>query len=323
MPGATPIIVFAYKRPDLLRNTLESLALNAPAAQCPLHIHCDGPRTDASAADIEAIRQVRAIAHAAQGFASVEVRAAEVNKGLARSVIDGVTEVIDRHGRAIVVEDDSLLSPHFLRFMIDALDLYEQHERVFSIGAWNYFNGPDGAPENFFIRYPDSQAWATWKRSWDLFDQDGPRLMRRLKQGGLLRKLDADGRVKEYARMLADQVAGRIDSWAIRWTANCILQDKLAFFPATSLVRNVGIGPGATHEAGGHDHNRDLRLADAPVPVRPMEVRETSWALEAWAAYRKSRLHPRPLNPTLKDRFWWALPAGVRRWHQRRRKGRA
>src|SRR5690606_15272744 len=149
------------------------------------------------------------------------------NKGLARSVVEGVTDVIGRHGRAIVVEDDSLLSPFFLRFMNDALRLYADREQVFAVGAWTYSGGPEGAPSNFFLRYPDSQAWATWKRSWDRFELDGRRLMRDLKARDLLRRLDADGRMVYFSRMLADQVAGRIDSWAIRWTANCVLQGKV------------------------------------------------------------------------------------------------
>ena len=127
--AAAPVIVFAYKRPQLLEATLRSLAANDLASTSQLHIYCDGPKADASAADRASIQAVREIAHSAAGFAGVRVIAAERNKGLARSVIDGVSEVLRQHDRVIVVEDDVALSPFFLRFMNDALDRHATNER--------------------------------------------------------------------------------------------------------------------------------------------------------------------------------------------------
>jgi hypothetical protein len=315
-----PIVVFAYKRPLALRRMLQGLAQNDLAKESTLLVFCDGPKPDASEQDRKAIQQVREMAASMQGFAAVEVIAAPTNKGLARSVIEGVTHAVDRFGRTIVVEDDAVLSPHFLRFMNDALETYAQEEKVFSVGSWNYFADPASLKGNFFLRYPDSLAWATWKRSWDLFEKDGTKLMAELKRRDLLGRLDADGQVPYFSAMLKAQIKGEIDSWAIRWTTNCILQGKVNFFPRTTLALNKGFGSGATHEVGDTDHNRDLLLAEYAVPMERIPVEETPEAFAQWTAYAKRNFEGAD-DTSVKGRVWRALPVRFKQWYVRRRSG--
>lgn len=316
MNGPAPIVVFAYKRPQTLRRMLHSLAANELADRSRLIIRCDGAKAGASSAEIEGVRAVRELARAVSGFASVEVHEATANKGLARSVIEGVTDAVERFGRTIVVEDDVRLSPHFLRFMNDALDRFAAVEQVFSVGSWNYFADPRSLPGNFFLRYPDSIAWATWKRSWDLFELDGTVLMEALRQRDLLDRLDGDGRVRYLSTMLKAQVNGEVDSWAVRWTANSILQEKLNYFPRTSLSLHEGVGPDATHEQGTVDYNKGLELAVAPQPVVEAPLRESEIAFDQWASYVKE-VFEGGSDTSLKARVWRALPKGLKHWYLR------
>lgn len=313
--STAPIIVFAYKRPEHFRAMLATLAANEPAAESKLYIFCDGPKPDASDHDRAAIAEVRSIAHGVHGFASVSVIAAGTNKGLARSVIDGVTQVVHEHGRAIIVEEDVVLSPHFLRFMNQALDAYAADARVAAIGAWNYFAPEEQIQRNFFLRYPDSQAWATWKRAWDRFEPDGKALLDLLERSGRLKAFDCDGRVGIYSEMLRAQVEGRIDSWAIRWTASCIASGGLCYYPRVSLLRNKGIGQGGTHETG-HDHNAELPIAAEPVHVERIDPVESQEALGLWARYAQE--HFMGQNASLKTRIWRKLPPEIRQWWARR-----
>lgn len=316
--ASAPIIVFAYKRPELLEATLRSLAANDLAAQSLLHIYCDGPKVEASPADRASIQAVQEIARGVAGFAGVHVVAAERNKGLARSVIDGVSEVLQQHDRAIIVEDDVALSPFFLRFMNDALDRYATDERVWSVGSWSYFAKPGSLADNFFLRFPDSIAWATWRRSWQRFEQDGRVLGEHLRSSGKDKALEADGRVNYFSPMLQQQLEGRVDSWAIRWTANCVLNGGLNLFPRVALSKHIGFGEGATHETGELDYNKDLALASSPVPMGDQEVKESSVALDQWVAYVQRHFKPASGN-TLKRAIWRMLPIGLQQWYVRRR----
>lgn len=311
-----PIALFAYKRPKHLKRALQSLAANPEAVASSLIIYCDGPREHASAADLAAIAEVRKVAATASGFASLRVQEAATNKGLARSVMEGVSDVLGSYGRVIVVEDDVELSPYFLRFMNDALATYADDDRVGAIGSWPYFM-PEGRSErNFFLDHPDSIAWATWSRAWAHFEPDGRLLLDRLQESGRHTVMDAGLSSPYYTNMLHDQIEGRVDSWAIRWTASCILKGMLTLYPERALSKHMGFGEGATHETGATDYNGSLQLADTPVPVSALDPLVLPEAQQQWSTFVQNTFAP---PATIKDRVWRALPRPVQQWYKRNR----
>jgi hypothetical protein len=60
------------------------------------------------------------------------------NWGLAASIIDGVTNIVNQYGNIIVLEDDIVTSPYFLKFMNDALNFYANNPKVWHIAGWNH-----------------------------------------------------------------------------------------------------------------------------------------------------------------------------------------
>ena len=255
-----PVAVFAYRRPAHLRATIESLRANPEAAATHLHVFCDGLGKPEHA---PAVQEVRAFADSIDGFASVRVVKRPANLGLAGNIIDGVSALIEADGRVIVVEDDLLLSPHFLRYMNDALDCYADDPQVASIHGYCY-PVAEPLPETFFLRGADCWGWATWRRAWLHFRVDGTALLRELQDRRLSHGFDLDGNYG-FTRMLRNQVAGRNDSWAVRWHASCYLAGLLTLYPGRSLVHNIG-----NDDSGTHCDDRDdyvQRVAQSPVPV--------------------------------------------------------
>lgn len=278
-----PIILFAYNRPELLRKTLTSLAACELADSSSLFIFSDGPKANASPAELQKIKDVRAIARENKWCASVELIAADSNKGLARSVIDGVSRIVNKYGKVIVVEDDVLLAPVFLRYMNDALNFYQQDERLLSIGSWNYFStANDFKNDTFFFRFPDSIAWATFDRSWKLFEENGEKLMSDLKKKKFLKRFNGELDYPYFSNMLQDQIDHKINSWAIRWTALAVLHNKLTLLPARSLSKHIGFSPDATHEKASKDYNSDIDLNVKSIKVERIEVKESPLAIEKW-----------------------------------------
>lgn len=281
-----PIILFAYNRPELLRKTLTSLAGCELADSSSLFIFSDGPKANASASELQKIKEVRAIAIERKWCASVELIAAETNKGLAHSVIDGVSQIVKKYGKVIVVEDDVLLAPVFLRYMNDALELYQNDDRVVSIGSWNYFsNANDYKDDTFFFRFPDSIAWATFDRAWKLFEENGEKLMSDLKKKKLLKRFNGNLDYPYFSNMLQNQIDHKINSWAIRWTALAVLHNKLTLLPAKSLSKHIGFSPDATHEKASKDYNSDIDLNVSSIKVGPIEKAENSIAIEKWRRF--------------------------------------
>ncbi|MBA2673304.1 glycosyltransferase [Ramlibacter sp.] len=280
-----PIALFAYKRPDHLARALASLRANPEAAASRLIVFCDGPKGAADAAGVAAVRELTA---RIDGFAAVEVHRREANAGLASSVIAGVTRVLGEHGRVIVVEDDLVVAPGFLRYMNDALALYADDDAVASVHAYLYplARMP---PPTFFLRGADCWGWATWARAWRHFDADGARLLAQLRAANLTRAFDLDG-AYPYTCMLEDQIAGRNDSWAIRWHASAFLRSMLTLYPGHNLVHNIGNDASGTHS--GDTRVFEARFAGAPVCVERIALREDTDARREVARFLASTRAP-------------------------------
>jgi len=257
-PMFAPVALFAYMRPEHLRVTVESLRANPEAAGTELMVFCDAPKRAEHADGVAAVRDFAATI---DGFASVRVVQRERNFGLAASIIDGVTRLTESHGRVIVVEDDLMLSRHFLRYMNEGLDLYAADDQVASLHGYCY-PVQEVLPETFFLRGADCWGWATWQRAWAHFRSDGTALLQELQRRGLCREFDYDDQYG-FTRMLRDQIAGRNDSWAVRWHASCFLDGRLTLYPGRSLVHNIGNDASGTHCADCTEYAQTV----ASVPV--------------------------------------------------------
>lgn len=274
-----PILLFAYNRPQHTRRLVESLCRNAEARQSRLIVYSDAPRNDAAR---PAVQEVRRYLRTICGFAQVDIVERAENWGLARSIIAGVTEQVERYGRVIVLEDDLVLSPYFLRFMNDALEAYRDEPRVGHIQACD-FTGDPALPPTFLIRWTGSWGWGTWARAWKHFNPDGRALLDELLARKLDRTFDFDG-TYGYTRMLRRQIEGKNNSWAIRWNASLFLRGILSLNVGRSLVQNEGFDGSGTNCGGGGLYASNLYMKRLEVvPIFPVE--ENASARRAYVRY--------------------------------------
>ena len=286
MPPA-PVALFVYRRLEHTIATIRALQSNELATITRLYVFSDGARTEA---DRDAVAAVRSSLRDIGGFERVVVRERDENLGLARSIIAGVSEVVERHGSVIVLEDDMVTSRAFLAYMNDGLALYAEQPRVASIHGYMY---PVDAtlPETFFLKGTDCWGWATWSRAWRLFEPDPQVLLRQLQSRGLQHGFDLDG-AYPYVGMLRDYAEGRNDSWAIRWHASAYVADMLTLFSRRSLVSNIGLDASGVHCAATTDY--DVRLSDDPVVVAPVAVEECGDARDAIIRFYEAMKVPPP-----------------------------
>jgi hypothetical protein len=291
----SPVTLFVYKRPWHTRQTVEALQRNDLAGASDLIIYSDAPREPETSPGVKEVREyIRRI----RGFRSVTIIEREENLGLARSVISGVTEVVNRFGSIIVLEDDLVTSPWFLRYMNEALGLYRDDEGVASIHGYLYpIKEKLDAP--FFIRGADCWGWGTWQRAWSYFNPDGAGLLREISTRDLAELFDF-GDTYPYTEMLEDQVRGSNDSWAIRWNASAFLKGMLTLYPPASLVRNIGLDSSGTH-CTKEDHHETV-LAAAPVQITRIQPRENRRAVRLFKRYFRS-LQPGRID-RIKGRYW-------------------
>lgn len=263
----TPVVLFTYKRPDHTRTTLTTLALNALASQTDLFVFSDGPKLEADAAAVSAVRDV---VRTATGFASVTLIERPVNMGLARSVITGVTELFERYDRLIVLEDDLETSSNFLRYMNEALDSYRDDPLAFSVTGHTFpepfLKIPDDYPFDTYAGYRcSSWSWATWRDRWQLIDWSMDYFKDFCCNSAEQDAFNRGG--NDLAAMLAMQHENKIDSWAIRFCYAHHSNDMRCIYPIQTLVRNIGLDNTGTHSTPEPRYTHS-RIADNWQPTR-------------------------------------------------------
>ena len=235
-----PIVLFVYNRPWHTQQTVKALQKNELADRSDFFIYSDGPKDEQSE---EAVQKVRKYIHTIDGFKTVTIRKREKNLGLADSIIDGVSKVVNKYGRVIVLEDDLVTSPYFLKFMNEGLEFYKEKEEVMSISGYNHPESimpiPDTYREDIYFNYRNSSwGWATWNDRWEKVDWDvkdfedfinNRRLKKRFNRGG-----------DDMAEMLQSQMEGEIDSWAIRFSYAHFKNNCLSVCPINSYIENIG-----------------------------------------------------------------------------------
>lgn len=239
-----PIIIFVYKRPEHTKKTIEALRSNVLASDSSLFIFSDGNKNKTDKKNVD---EVRSYISKISGFKEINTILRDINLGLANSVISGVTEVIEKYGKAIVLEDDIVTSPYFLKFMNGALDFYELNKRIYSISGYAH---PLKTPMNYnkdtFISHRSSSwGWATWKDRWeraiwrpeDFFDVYNKKKLRNM--------MDKAG--KDLAPMLLKSIEEKIDSWAVKWSFTHLVNDSYCLYSKNSLVKNIGADASGTN----------------------------------------------------------------------------
>jgi hypothetical protein len=246
----SPILLFTYKRLDTLRVTIEKLRQNKYAGESELFIFSDAAKT---AKDEIEITGVRDFIKKIDGFKKINISEATENKGLAKSIIDGVSQVIAQYGKVIVLEDDLVTTPNFLSFMNASLDKYKSEPRVFSISGYSFnLHPPSGKykESGYFLKRGWSWGWATWADRWQNVDWEVKDYPTFIKDADQKRKFAEGG--SDLTDMLQRQMNGKMDSWAIRWFYHQFKVNGVTFYPVHSKVFNIGFGENATHTTGSN-----------------------------------------------------------------------
>lgn len=265
MTNTAPIILFVYNRLSHTQRVINALKENLLAGESDLYIYADAAK---DAAAVDSVDRLRSYLPEITGFRNLNICFRETNLGVDDNTIQGVTEVINIHGKAIVLEDDLVTSPWFLQFMNEALDFYENQHEVASVHGYVY---PVQRPlkEVFFLKGADCWGWATWKRAWDLFEHDGKKLLHELIERGLQKEFDFNN-TYPYFEALKAQAAGNTKHWDIRWYASAFLAEKLTLYPGKSLVVNIGHDASGTHCGDSRDY--DVELAASPLAVKARTI---------------------------------------------------
>ena len=296
-----PIIVFNYNRPTHSQRTWEALAQNVLASESELYLYCDGPRKS-KADDTSNVREVQQLAKQfaenaiEKGlFRNVHVVCSSRNKGLANSIIGGVTDVLEKNDKVIVVEDDLLTSPYFLTYMNNTLDFYEHQPAVFCISAnrppVNKMKIPHDYEYDVFVSLMAfSTGWGTWKNRWESVNWTMDYLNEFISHPYQIKAFNRGGEV--MSRFLLEQYQGKIDSWAIRFNFAMFSQHSVAILPCIPYVDNIGFDGSGVHSGSNTSDFRN-NLSLSKMNPRLLDViYEDDRIINAFASYYSTRRRP-------------------------------
>ena len=236
MQKTAPIALFVYNRVNHTRFTVEALLKNEQAKHSDLYIFSDAPKTHS---EENAVEQVRDYVSQISGFKKIQIIERSNNWGLANSIIDGVTYLCEEFGKVIVIEDDLVVSPHFLEFMNSALEKYKDYEEVMQVAGYMFPVNIKSDKDAFFMPLTTSWGWATWRRAWKHFDPDAKGYDILTNNTEMRRSFDINSKY-HYFKMLESQKNNKVDSWAIRWYLSVFLLKGLVLYPRLTLVENLG-----------------------------------------------------------------------------------
>lgn len=290
MTNLAPIIVFCYNRPEHLRKTMNWLRANKHAEESPLYVFCDGPKVNASEEQLQKIATARAVVDelaVVPAFKEVHILKRDENLGLGTSIITGVTEVINKHGKAIILEDDLETSPLFLDYMNKCLDHYEARKSVFSISA---LSRPH--PERFYpADYPydvyvslthHPTGWATWADRWAQVDwevkdfvtaQNNPQMIAAFRRAEHCQYEELEWQQRE-----------KVNIWSARFAFAHFVNHAVSICPIVSYINHIGWDAEATNAPSSDQWNFE-RLADKE-DIRLLDVLyEDSRIINSWYSF--------------------------------------
>jgi hypothetical protein len=271
---------------------MEALQKNELASESELFIYSDAPKAEQ---DQEKVQGVRDYIQSIGGFKKITIIEREENWGLANSIIDGVTEIVNRYGKIIVLEDDIVTSSYFLRYMNDALDYYQETETVMHVSGWNYPINTDDLPETIFLRGASCWGWATWSRAWQFFDKNPQKLSETFTKEDRY-KLDYDGTAGMWSQVMGN-LSGKLNTWAVFWYVSVFKNNGLCLHPIKSLVTNIGHDSSGTH-CGASDMYSNL-LSNNLVTQFSDEITENTITMDRIKRFllgNKKSLFKRVLN---------------------------
>jgi len=270
-----PIVLITFNRPDHTEQTLHALSLNDLAKDSILYCFIDGAR---NADDLSKQKIISEVIRLYRGsFRKVKVVRRQVNFGLAKNIIDAVTDVVTRYGKVIVLEDDIVTSKGFLKFMNDALEFYEREQRVWHIAANTPLNLTGRENEMFFWRGMNCWGWATWADRWAYFEKDSQKLINDFDEK-MIYDFDLDGYGSFWSQVLAN-ASNKIDTWAIFWYATIFIRNGLSVNPYFSFAKNIGLDGSGVHCAENKGKQSAQKLNTVGKFIGKIELVEDEFAV--------------------------------------------
>lgn len=263
-----PIVLFTYNRPRHTKATLDALKANHLAPRAVLYIYQDGLKENATKSNENS-----------KYFKEITLIQRERNFGLADSIIDGVTNIINKYGTIIVLEDDIVVSPVFLDFMNAALNYYKDQPKVWSIAGWGYPITTQDLGDCYFWRIPHCWGWASWSDRWQHFKRDMSLDFKNSFNKSDIAYINLDGAADYFSHFTLNH-KGKLKTWAIFNYLIAHKHNALTLCPSISYIHQIGFDGSGVH-CGEEGNMLNPPSINTKFPIIfPKDIAESALALD-------------------------------------------
>ena len=239
-----PIGISVYSRLNHLKQTINALRENTIAKSSKLYIFSDGPRPG----DEAAVREMRNYLSSIDHFDEVVINEREINSRVNNNR-DGQKYLLEKYGKMIWMEEDIVTQRGFLEYMNNALDFYEDDEKVFSITG---YTPPIELPTDyhddvFFLQRFNAWGFGTWRNRYRKINMkiNKDEYYKNIKSSNLYKQLSSGG--NDIPRMVDADVHGRIDALDVKIMYQQAIYEWYTVYPRKSLVQNIGLDGSGLH----------------------------------------------------------------------------
>jgi hypothetical protein len=296
------VLVVLFNRPEVTELLIDSLRAVRPAR---LFVSLDGPRPS-HPDDVGRCALVRDRVARVDWPCEIQYLRHDRNVGLQTAMVRAIDWFLDAVDAGIILEDDCLAHPDFFALAGELLDRHRRDGRVMAVSALNMMpRRVDRSESYFFASGGHIWGWATWRRAWEGFDEHlsgWPEVRRAF-------ETSPNPLYRALAGKFAAAHDGRKHTWARAWHFHVARHGGLVAIPAVNLVRNVGLGPDATHTTSTRHTLGGLTVGSLPSPfvapaaVAPDPVYDAALArFHTWTRRRRVREHWRTVTRTARRR---------------------
>lgn len=247
MSDKTIIAVFCYKRAAKLKVSIEALLKNPECADMDIIFFCDGARAEK---DLPGVMATRQYINSLTGFRNIYKQFREKNLSTGPNFEQGIRYLCENYDQFIVVEDDLVVTPNYLRYMLDSLAFYKNEPSVFTISGYAFPLKVAGYEYDTVIHTRFScYGWASWSNRvqdviWDKTQLEeirrtSPRFKSRLDKEGM-----------DLYRILKKQLNGTISTWDIQMQVHVAENNLKVVYPIISKASNIGFDNESTNQFG-------------------------------------------------------------------------
>lgn len=288
-----PIILFTYNRLEHTKKVLESLMQNKLAKDSELYIFCDGMKDNATNQEISKSQKLQRFLKdfkaQSNDFKNISLTIQDKNIGLADSIINGISKVIKLHKKAIILEDDIIVSKVFLDYMNESLNKYEKQRKVWSINAWSYPIDSSDLDDCYFWRIPHCWGWGTWEDRWNLYARDIKWVVKNFNKSDI-KAINLEGYANYFNDFLLNK-NGKIKTWAIFNYLICYKSNALNLAPNISYIKQIGFDGSGVH--CGNEDIYNAKAINEKFPISfPLEIEENKIALSRIQEFHKNLKKP-------------------------------